>query len=328
MKITRKEFLNVAAGAAAMAAIPSTAALSAACAQPGSGKPKRGVSVYSYSGEIFVTMTLEDCMKDMYDMGAEGLEILANGHIENYPNPTDEWCENFFALCDKYNITPVEYGHWVDSRLYDGRELDAKESYDLLVRDIKLANKLGFTVMRTKLGVINGSLEPVTNWREFIEMALPEAEAYNVKMCPEIHRPTLLKSQMIDDYVEFIERTGTKNFGINIDFGVFQHAAAPTEMGGGMLSYEGEYDNPYSVPEDMIPLLPYTYCCHAKFTNMSDDLVETTIPYDEIINILIEHKWDGYLLSEYEGPYREEPGYSSDQLRKQHIMMKRLLGEV
>ncbi|MBN1158790.1 MAG: sugar phosphate isomerase/epimerase [Bacteroidales bacterium] len=327
MKITRKEFLNVAAGAAAMTVIPASGALATACSQPSSsGKPKRGVSVYSYSGEMFVTMTLEDCMKDMYDMGAEGLEILANGHIENYPNPTDEWCENFFAMCDKYNIKPVEYGHWVDSRLYDGRELDAKESYNMLVRDIKLANKLGFTVMRTKLGVINGLLEPVTNWREFIEMALPEAEEYNVRMCPEIHKPTLLKSQMVDDYVEFIERTGTKNFGINIDFGVFQNRPTPTAQASGGMGEQQEMS--FSLPEDMIPLLPYTYACHAKFTDMSEDLVETTIPYDEILKILIQNKWDGYLLSEYEGPNREEPGYSSDQLRRQHIMMKRLLGEV
>jgi sugar phosphate isomerase/epimerase len=60
---------------------------------------------------------------------------------------------------------------------------------------------------------------------------------------------------------------------------------------------------------------------------MSDDMVETTIPYDEVIAVLKKNKWDGYLLSEYEGP-RDERAKTSDQLRKQHIMMKRLLGEV
>ena len=85
--------------------------------------------------------------------------------------------------------------------------------------------------------------------------------------------------------------------------------------------YEGDK------PEEIVPLLPYVYACHAKFVNMSDDLIETTTPYDEIIDILIKHNWDGYLLSEYEGPNKDVPGYSSDQLRKQHVMMKRLLGE-
>ena len=150
-------------------------------------KIKRGVSLYSYSGEFGATMTLEDCFMDMYDMGATRVEILANGHIPKYPEPTDEWLEEWFRLTKKYSIEPVEYGHWVDSRLFPGRELTTQESYDILARDIKLASKMGFTVLRTKLGVIDFELNPVSNWREFITMALPLAEEHNVVMCPEIH---------------------------------------------------------------------------------------------------------------------------------------------
>jgi sugar phosphate isomerase/epimerase len=61
---------------------------------------------------------------------------------------------------------------------------------------------------------------------------------------------------------------------------------------------------------------------------MSDDLIETTIPYDRIIQILKDNDWDGYLLSEYEGRNKDVPGYASDQIRRQHVMMKRYLGEV
>jgi hypothetical protein len=325
MKISRKDFLKTTAGAAALTVV-SAGAMSTACA-PGAStnRPKRGVSIYSYSKELYVTMTLEDCLADVCSIGAEGIEILANGHIENYPNPTDEWCANFTAMCAKYNVKPVEYGHWVDSRLHPESLLDTQESYNRLVRDIKLASKLGFPIMRTKLGVMNDILEPVPNWQEFVQMALPEAEQYNVKMCPEIHKPTLLNSKMIDEYVAFIQKTGTKNFGINIDFGVFQNKPTPTEQGA---AAQEQAPITFSKPEDMIPLLPYTFCCHAKFVNMSEDMVETTIPYEEVVKILVQQKWDGYMLSEYEGPYKDEPGYSSEQLRRQHIMMKRLLGEV
>lgn len=289
------------------------------------GKPKRGVSIFCYSAEYGVTMTLEDMFAEMHDIGARGLEILANGHIEGYPHPSEEWLENWDRLIEKYDIVPVEYGHWVDSRLYEGRELSTQESYDMLVRDIKLANRLGFTVLRTKLGVIDETLTPVENWREFIKMALPVAEEYNVRMCPEIHAPTLLKSKMIDDYVEFIKETGTKYFGLNIDFGVFQTKALPD-------SEWGTNDFRMSLGErspvvDLIPLLPYVYCCHAKFLKMSDDFEEVTTPYKEIINTLIEHNWDGYLLSEYEGPRKDETGYAREQVRKHHVMMKKLLGE-
>lgn len=70
--------------------------------------PKRGVALYSYSAEFGLTKSLEECFEDVHDMGAHGIEILANTHIENYPYPTDEWVEKWFRLCDKYEIIPVE----------------------------------------------------------------------------------------------------------------------------------------------------------------------------------------------------------------------------
>ena len=200
------------------------------------------------------------------------------------------------------------------------RDLTTEESYEMLARDIRLAHRLGFTVMRTKMPVINDALEPVKNWREIIKMALPLAEELGIKMCPEIHTPSNLKGKMVKDYVDFIKETGTKNFGLNIDFSVFR-----TEFS------EGDYRDPNytpNVPEDLIPLLPYIYCCHAKFINMSDEFEETTIPYKEIIELLKKHNWDGYLLSEYEGADKYDQGYEVGQtLRKHHIMMKNYIGD-
>lgn len=280
--------------------------------------PKRGVALYSYSAEFGLTKTLEDCFEDVCDMGARGIEILANTHIENYPYPTDEWVDKWHRLCEKYQVVPVEYGNWIDSHVLGDRDLTTEESIAMLSRDIRLAHRLGFTVMRTKMPVINEKLEPVENWREIIKGALPLAEQLNIKMCPEIHTPTNLKGEMVQEYVKFIEETGTKNFGLNIDFSVFR-----TEFA------EGEWKDPHYVPnepEDIIPLLPYVYCIHAKFHNMSDDFEETTIPYKKVLDILVEKEWDGYLLSEYEGGDKYEPDYEVTlMLRKHHIMMKNIL---
>ncbi|MBN1158074.1 MAG: hypothetical protein JXA61_01725, partial [Bacteroidales bacterium] len=79
--ITRKEFLSVTAGAAALAAIPASNILATSCAQPAStGRPKRGVSIFCYQGLMHWTMNLEDVFKEMYDMNATGFEILASGY--------------------------------------------------------------------------------------------------------------------------------------------------------------------------------------------------------------------------------------------------------
>jgi hypothetical protein len=323
MKITRKQFLNVAAGAATAAAIPSLTAPTTAVAQPeAAGQIKRGVSVYSYDGELDISMTLEDCLADIYDMGAKGLEILAP-HVEGYPNPSDRWVENWWKMMKKYELTPVQFGHWVDSRMYPGRELTARESCDSIVRDLKLANRLGFTRARTYLGVRDRDRRPVQNWREFIKMALPVAEQLNIKMCSEIHFPTLLNMHyLLDEYVEFIEKEKTKWFGFNMDFSVFQTKRSP-----GQTIYKGEEAHAFSKPEEIVPFLPYTYSCHAKFWLMTDEMTEYSVPYEEIIRTLEKHVWEGCLLSEYEGANKYTTlGGTSDQLRKHHIMLKKLLG--
>ncbi|SKB99210.1 Sugar phosphate isomerase/epimerase [Lachnospiraceae bacterium] len=282
--------------------------------------PKRGVALYSYSAEFGFEKTLEDCFEDLCDMGAHGIEILANTHIENYPYPTDEWVDKWFRLCDKYQVEPVEYGHWIDVRVLQDRNLTTEEAIERLEQDMRLAHRLGFHVLRTKMSVINDALDPVENWRDIIRGVLPLAEKLDLKLCPEIHIPTSLKSQMIKDYVDFIKETGTKNFGLNIDFSVFRKTFR-----------EGEFVSPGFVPsepEDLIPLIPYIYCCHAKFFEVNEDFEETMVPYKEILTILKDNGWDGYLLSEYEGNDKYDQGYEVGQvLRRHHIMMKRILGQ-
>ncbi len=263
--------------------------------------PKRGVALYSYSAEFGFEKTLEDCFEDIHDMGATGVEILANTHIENYPYPTDEWVNYWFSLCDKYQVEPVEYGHWIDCRVLQDRLLSTEEAVARLEQDLRLAHRLGFKVLRTKMSVVDDALNPVENWREIIRGALPLAERLGLTMCPEIHIPTNLKSQMI------------------IDFSVFRHKFD-----------EGEFVDPHFVPnepEDIIPLIPYIYCCHAKFIHMNDDFEETTIPYKEVLMALRDNGYNGYLLSEYEGADKYDQGYEVGQtLRKHHIMMKNILG--
>ena len=279
--------------------------------------PKRGVSLYSYSAEFGFEKNLEECFEDIYDMGAHGIEILANTHVENYPYPTQAWVDKWFALLDKYELEPVEYGHWVDSHILQDRDLTTEEAVEFLQRDLRLAHRLGFRILRTKMPVINGDLEPVENWREIIGGALPLAAELGLVMCPEIHTPSNLKGKMVQDYVQFIDETGTKNFALNIDFSVFRK--------GGKTHNANFVPNE---PEDIIPLLPYLACCHAKYFNVDENFHETQVPYPQILTILKEHNWNGYLLSEYEGADKYDQGYEVGQmLRRHHIMMKNILGE-
>ena len=280
-------------------------------------KFKLGVALYSYTGDFTVTMTLEDCIADAADAGATGIEILSETHIPDYPHPTEQWIEHWHELMAKYKVQPTCYDCWVDSRMRKGRTLTAQESLEYLLTDMKLAHRLGFKIMRPKLGVVTDDLVPDPVWREMAERALPFAEKYDVRIAPEIHAPTALKSKTVDDYMELISKTGTRYFGLLIDAGIFK-------VREGRNLKPGEWSEPILAidPRKLIPFLPYIFHMHAKFWVMTKELNETSIPYDKVVEALTEGGYDGYLSSEYEGA--RTMFEASEQIRRQFAMIGRL----
>jgi hypothetical protein len=328
--MTRKDFIKTTSGAAAMAAIPvSGAAMAATSAQPATkGKPKRGVSVYSYSQVLGVCMTLEDCFADIYDMGATCFELLTS-HIEGYPNPTTKWIDHYWGLCAKYNLQPAELGMWAETHLRRGAKMTDDEIVAEVTRDLKLANMLGFDSVRFKVQTINQECDPEPGWQSYMERLLPIAEKYDVAMLSEVHTPTLLTRQHVTDYLEFSAKHNSKYFGINADFGTFMNYSIPRDAitsGDATPPLTPKDPATYSKPEDIIRILPTCRTCHAKFNFMDENFEERTAPYKQILQIMIDHGWSGQLVSEYEGPKRDDREYLGDQLRRHHIMMKRILG--
>lgn len=295
------------------------------------GHPQRGISVYSYQALLGKTMTLEDAFLEMYDTGATCFELLTS-YIEDYPNPSAKWVDHYWALCEKYGLQPAELGHWAENHLHRGPGATDEEMVEQLKQDFRLANLLGFKSLRTKITCTNVICDPEPGWQNYIEKALPYAEKYDVRMQNEVHLPTTLHTPHIrDEYLEFIQRTGTQHFGFNIDFGTFQYRQAE-----GMPSHFGNFED-YTKPEEIVEFLPYSWTCHAKFTCMNEDFDEVTIPYREVIQLMVDNGWSGNLLSEYEGAYAFQAKGNSeafgramdgipDQVRRHQIMLHNILG--
>jgi hypothetical protein len=74
--------------------------------------------------------------------------------------------------------------------------------------------------------------------------------------------------------------------------------------------------------------MPHIKHFHAKFYEMLPDYTEYSIPYDEIIPVLLEGGFRGYLDSEYEGNRWIHDAFevnSTEQVVLQQKMLKRLL---
>jgi len=295
--------------------------------------PTFGVSLYSYGGDFLVTMTLEDCLADVADMGAGDVEILADTLIPRYPTPTPDWIDRWHELLGAYALTPTCYSCWLDTRLHKDRSLELDEAVALLSRDLDLAHRLGFTIVRPKLGVVSLDLIPDPIWREAVLRVLPRAEEHGIVIAPEIHAPTPLRSQIVDDYLDLVRETGTGHFGLLIDTGIFQTAERPRTHSDAKMIFGSpdpeirervnrEMTTPMAVPPaDLREVMPYVVHVHAKFWDMTDQLDDPHIPYDTVVQELVAGGYEGSLSSEYEGP--RDLYLASDLLRRQQAMLRR-----
>lgn len=287
---------------------------------------KYGVSLYSYVDDFGSVMTLEDGFDHAADVGATGIEILGEGHIEGYPRPTTQWIDNWFRLLEKYRLEPTNMCSWVDTRITLTRNLTVAEGAAEMAQDLRLAHQLGFQFLRPKFGVISHDLIPDPQWQGYTERNLDLAHQLGIVICPEIHAPTPIKHTVVDGYIEFIERTGTDNFRLMIDTGIFQDRPLK-HWGSHQVTEEMrnhmDFLNGIKVPpQQFLDVAKYVAFIQAKFHDIDDDLVDQNIPWEPVIAAIKQAGYSGYLSSEYEG--LRSPWRAIDQVRRQHALLRKL----
>ncbi len=240
-----------------------------AAAQADGPGPKLCVSLYSYNGDLQAgTMTLEDCLADLSEMGCEGVEFLPEAIVPDYPDPPRSWVKQWFGWMEKYRLTPVTLDGGADTKLYKHRKLSADEIVGLIAQDLKLAHTLGCKVYRGLGSSWPSALDVSTNigkkvdWKQGItpfqlyEKALPLAEKHDVKIGEELHIPFLIDSDWLRQTIELIERTGTKHLGFVPDLSIFlrrppRHLSPEGLSGSGTPKEVVEYI--YESRENLVP---------------------------------------------------------------------------
>ncbi|HWM16071.1 MAG TPA: TIM barrel protein, partial [Microbacterium sp.] len=218
------------------------------------------------------------------------------------------------------------YGSWIDTRLHssgnNARDMTVDEGAAALQRDLRLAKRLGFRFVRPKIGVVSSDLVPHPIWTEVVERSLPLAEELDVIICPEIHAPTPIKHEVVDDYIGLIERTGTKHFGLLIDTGIFQDrpiALKPGELPGRRPAF---MDGIAVDPADFADVAEHVVFIQAKFHDIDETLEDQQIPWEPVLRAIKDAGYTGYLSSEYEG--EREPWRSIEQVRRHHSLMRQV----
>lgn len=320
---------------------------------------KRGVSLYSYQDEFYTgKMNLEDCIAEVSKTGATGIEILPEQMIRNFPNLSDDFIKQWHEWMNKYEVEPIAYDAFLESKLFANRILTKSESIDMMKRDLKLANQLGCKVLRTL----------VSTPLEVVKGSLDYAEEMDVKIALEVHSPFTFGTEWFEERLDYIKESGTKWFGIMPDLGVFVRRMAPvmeqfyirkgatpeivklvsdayfeeqdkqeTLERVKNMSDANEIDIQYAElathfvftdPNILIENIPYIMHVHGKFYEINRDLEEPSIPYKDILNALKEGGYKGYICSEYEGnrhiqDYKEVD--SVEQVSRHQKLLKKLI---
>ncbi len=286
----------------------------------------------------------------------------------SYPKAEPAEIDAWHALMAKYGTRPVCLDSVIVVRSevmgmkglqgpHVGANLD--EQIQLLRDEILLCHQLGFRFMRSPM--LYGFDFPA------IEAALPYAEQMDVNLGLEIHVPLQITGPEVAHYIDFIQRTGTKHASLIPDMAIFSRTL-PVKLVEATLragadagtvqqivgAFEARQDmaalaetlrsdgraekceallgfavrNVTSRPEELRQIYPYISHFHAKFYDVDEKLVEHGIAFDEVIPILQELGYEGYMNSEFEGQRIgdvSDPLDEVEQVRRQHAMIRAML---
>lgn len=301
---------------------------------------KTCVSLYSFQDEYMnKRMSLEDMLKYLDEKQVEGFEILPDQNIQGAPHPSDEFLENWDKMMNTYKVKPVCADVFLNTNMYHNRTLTKKECIELLVEEIKLANRLGIHLIRLVSMVPAFVIEPL----------LPYAKKYDVKFALEIHAGMSFNIPETKSFIEEMKRVDSPYCGLVVDAGIFCQRIPRVfneynkqvlgvnpkvidyfnswfdqgldgtlafvagengkEMRPELAAIVTEKDIPYIMLADGYENTPYSImddCMkyikhfHFKLWEMVDG-EEYCVDYKALLQYLHDHNYDGYVSTEYEG---------------------------
>ncbi len=307
---------------------------------------KTCVSLYSLQDEYLnKRMSLEDIFKFLAENEVEGIEIIPDQMLHNAPHPTEKTLAEWDRLLSTYKMKPVIADVFLNTNLYKNRELTKKECVDLLIKEIKLANRLGIKLIRLVSMVPAFVIEPL----------LPYAEKYNVTLALEIHAGLSFDVPKTQEFIKEMKRLNSPYIGLVIDTGIFcrrlprvmadycrqlgtnqevidyindifaqgkdprkvylENGGFPDDLKK-LLKSEADhffahmadgYENePYSVLDEYMPYIKHF---HFKLFEMTETGEEYSMDYKGVLQYLHEKGYDGYVSTEYEGNRWVLPGH-------------------
>ena len=284
------------------------------------GKPKVGMSIYSYGADLRRRrMTVEQAIDHAASLGVEGIELVSKQHVPNYMHPRIYDLQRLRDHIESYGMKMSCFSTYIDTRPRRDRPTTLEEMIFEAHDHVAQAAVLGARVVRpTVFGVWtqhSGKAEKKSveafhrKLIKITEEALPDLKKHNVMWGNEIHAP------MAPDFMlPPVKKINDKSVGLVPDFSVWQTSQVQ------QVHVVGKYP-----PESLKPLLPYTVHIHAKAHSFNAKGEELNTPYEKLLSIIKESGYGGYISAEFEG-WWDGTDFDSKKIAKTHVeLIKRYL---
>lgn len=299
---------------------------------------KIGVTLFCYGTEYArYQYDFEECVKQAALAGAKGYEIVGTQMLEGYPGVTDEFLGVIQKLKSKYGIGPVGYGANNDKGMRPDRNLTDDEMLADAIIDLKTAHKLGCKVMRAqymlspeaferlepyaklydiKVGIeIHNPETPLSdNMKRYLEV-IKRTDSKHLGFVPDLgcfatkpnkpHWIKAIKAGVSEEHLQLAAKMRYEGIPVQeaqeklLNIGA-NPAIIPALQGMyGFVQFKSESALP-GLLDELKEVLPYSFEIHGKFHYLDENNVEASIPYDDIMKVITESEFDGYVIGEYE----------------------------
>ncbi|ARU18073.1 sugar phosphate isomerase/epimerase family protein [Croceicoccus marinus] len=324
-------------------------------------KIRRGVSLYSFQEEMFLgQMSVEDCVSFAASIGAKGIEVLPEQNMPSFPNVTDAEIAGWHEMLERHGCHFTCYDMFLDTKLRNDRLLTDDEQVESIRRDLTLCNRMGIRNMRVLIFVRPDILERCVPYAEELDVhmgvevhapwyldhpwilrTIEVADRLNTRHLGILPDMGIFMKHYVPEMRARFEREGARpeitqfivdqhEEKVMCEYTIYEVAVKmkgnPTEI----RMAETLRHAPFANPKRIGDFAPYFRHIQAKFYGMTEDCRDPALAYDEVIPELVKAGWEGTLSSEYEGNrwvQDVEDVDSREQVRRQHEMFKRLLGE-
>jgi sugar phosphate isomerase/epimerase len=289
----------------------------------------------------------EDLIETVTSLGPkQGIEIVAPEFDRGYPALSPEFERRFKNAREKYDFVPTAWSGYIDPQRITGRYTTREEKIEYLKLQIEAAATLGFPNIRLQVN-------------DVIEDIIPFAEKKGVSVGVEMHAPMTIES--MGKTIERIKKMDSPYYGLVPDSGAFcrqpsevyfkrfveqgvskeiadavlkmwkeevdldKMVAEVRAMGGNeiaeLMAVESNVYFGHADPKSLIPLMKYIHHFHGKFFNVNDAGEESAVRVPELVSVLSDGGFEGYISCEYEGHHWYTDVDTLDQIKRYQALV-------